>query len=70
MDLADYMKEANLTDAALAERVGRDRTNVARWRTKRTRPDFDALVMIEEMSDGRVTARDFVVSAAAPEAAE
>lgn len=63
MDLADFMKAKKLTDASLAEMVGRDRTNVTRWRTKRTRPDFDALIALEKITDGRVTAKDFAVEA-------
>lgn len=66
MTLAEFMKAEGLSDLQLAERVNRDRTNVLRWRNGVTKPDFDALVAIEEISGGRVTARDF----ATPQAAE
>lgn len=59
MNLADFMKAANLSDVDLAAQVKRDRTNVLRWRTGKTKPDFDALVAIENISNGKVTARDF-----------
>lgn len=59
MNLADFMRTANISDVELATRVNRDRTNVLRWRTGKTKPDFDALVAIEKISDGKVTARDF-----------
>lgn len=59
MNLADFMKAANLSDVELAAQVKRDRTNVLRWRTGKTKPDFDALVAIENISGGKVTARDF-----------
>ena len=65
MDLADFMKNAEMTDAKLAELVGRDRSNVTRWRRKQTKPDFYALVAIEKITDGKVTASDFVPGEAA-----
>lgn len=59
MNLADFMKAENISDVELAAQVKRDRTNVLRWRTGKTKPDFEALVAIEKISDGKVTARDF-----------
>ena len=59
MTLAEYMAQEGLTDVDLAERVNRHRSNVLRWRTGATRPDFDALVAIEHLTGGKVTARDF-----------
>jgi len=60
MKLADYMSLHNLTDEAVATEVDRDRTNVLRWRMGKTKPDFHALVALERMTKGRVTASDFV----------
>lgn len=57
------MKLEGMSDTALATQVKRDRTNVLRWRTGKTKPDFEALVAIEKISDGRVTARDFAEAA-------
>jgi ribosome-binding protein aMBF1 (putative translation factor) len=59
MTLTEFMKLANISDVELATQVKRDRTNVLRWRTGKTKPDFEALVAIEKISDGKVTARDF-----------
>lgn len=59
MTLAEYMEREGLTDLQLAEKVNRDRSNVLRWRKGITKPDFDALVAIEHLTDGKVTARDF-----------
>lgn len=59
MTLAEFMETEKLTDASLAEKVGRDRSNVTRWRRGDTKPDFDALVAIEKISGGKVTALDF-----------
>lgn len=59
MTLAEFMELENLTDAGLAEKVGRDRSNVTRWRRGDTKPDFEALVAIEKITGGKVTALDF-----------
>lgn len=59
MTLSDFMKLNGFSDADLAAIVRRDRSNVLRWRNGVTKPDFDALVAIEKISDGKVTARDF-----------
>lgn len=59
------MKNEEMTDAELAARVKRDRSNVTRWRLKQTKPDFEALVALERISKGKVTASDFVVAEAA-----
>ncbi len=64
MTLAEYMKTAGETDATIADKVGRDRSSVTRWRLGRTKPDFDALVALERASKGLITARDFVEQAA------
>lgn len=65
MRLAEFMEEVGWTDVTLAELVKRDRSNVFRWRLGKTRPDFDALVAIEKLSEGKVTARDFADAEAA-----
>jgi transcriptional regulator with XRE-family HTH domain len=59
MTLAEFMELEKLTDAGLAEKVGRDRSNVTRWRRGDTKPDFEALVAIEKITGGKVTALDF-----------
>lgn len=59
MDLAEYMKKVGMTDDELAAQVKRDRSNVSRWRKKRTRPDFHAIIAIERVTEGIVSARDF-----------
>lgn len=63
MTLAEFMEAEGLDDLGLAIKVNRDRSNVLRWRTGKTRPDFDALVAIENLSGGKVTARDFAKDA-------
>lgn len=61
MELATYMKITNTTDAGLAVKVRRDRSTVTRWRLKRTRPDWEAIQALEEVTEGAVTFRDFMV---------
>lgn len=63
MKLSEYMASEGINDTDLAVRVKRDRSNVLRWRHGKTRPDFDALVAIERITDGKVTARDFAEAA-------
>lgn len=65
MKLADYMETLKITDARLAEAVGRDRTTVSRWRNGKARPDWSAFAAIEKATNGMVTARDFVEREAA-----
>ena len=60
MELAAYMETMKLKDADLAEKISRDRSTVTRWRLKRTRPDWAAINLIEEVTKGAVTARDFL----------
>ncbi len=60
MKLAAYMELTKTTDNELAEKVGRDRSTVTRWRLGETRPDWDAISLLEHATDGAVTARDFV----------
>lgn len=64
MRLADFMRETGITIPQLAEDVGRDRSTVLRWKQGKVKPDFDALVALEKISDGKVTARDFAGEAA------
>lgn len=60
MDLAEYMKQTGMKDGDLARLVERNPSNVSRWRTKKTRPDFNALVRLQEITGGKVTPADFM----------
>lgn len=70
MKLSDYMRDHNLTDAALAERIGRHRVSVTRYRNGRVRPDWDAMMAIEAATNGAVTPNDFIAPAPAEPASE
>jgi transcriptional regulator with XRE-family HTH domain len=65
MTLAEFMKAEGLTDKQVAEFTGRALSNVCRWRNGHTKPDFGALVALEKLSNGRVTASAFAASEAA-----
>lgn len=65
MTLAEYMQLTQTKDQQLAEMLGKDRSSVSRWRTGKTKPDFDALVAIEKLTKGLVTASDFATPMAA-----
>lgn len=65
MKLAAYMKITRTTDAKLAEEVERDRSTVTRWRQGKTRPDWLAIEKLEAVTNGAVTAQDFVTLEAA-----
>jgi len=67
MDLSEWMKKKKLSDADLAAEVKTDRTTVSRWRRKKTRPDWQAIGVLETLSAGKVTARDFLVMGEAAE---
>lgn len=60
MKLSDYMTVNKLTDREVANAVSRDRSNVTRWRLGVTRPDFEALIALEQFTKGKVTAKDFM----------
>jgi DNA-binding transcriptional regulator YdaS (Cro superfamily) len=60
MKLADYLSLKGLNDAEFAEMIGRHRASVTRYRNGRTRPDWDAIAVIERVTAGAVTAADFV----------
>lgn len=59
MKLSAYMELTKITDAKLAEKVGRERSTVTRWRRGNTRPDWEAMIALEKVTDGAVTYRDF-----------
>lgn len=59
MHLSDYMSEQNLTDATVAEAIGRSRATVNRIRNRKVRPDWETIKAIRHFTRGKVTADDF-----------
>lgn len=52
--LAAYMDEANLTDAALARAVGRERSTITKLRHGTALPSLDLALKIAALTGGRV----------------
>ena len=59
MKLADYMAEHGLTDEAVAQRIGRERSFVTRLRQGKASPSLRTLSDISAATGGAVTAEDF-----------
>lgn len=64
MKLEDWMAQAGITDTQLATKVGRDRSVIAKLRAGKTMPSLQVLAAFERLSEGQVTARDFLPSSA------
>ena len=54
------MKMAGLTDEQMAEKIGKDRTLVSRYRRGDVVPPLEIIAQIESASSGAVTFRDFL----------
>ncbi len=59
MTLDEFMTLTNMSVEQLAEKVDRSTTNVSRWRRGITKPDFEALVFIQRLSNNQVLPSDF-----------
>ncbi len=69
MKLSDFLKASGLDDEAFAAQVGDCSAHaVKKWRYAERTPRPDQMRRIAEITDGKVTPNDFVLSAQ-PEAA-
>lgn len=59
MKLSDYMAANGLTDDAVAQRIGRDRSFVTRLRQGRANPSLRTLQDLASATNGAVSAEDF-----------
>ena len=64
MRLADYLKRNRLSCAEFAARLGIHRTEVWNYKTGRRQPRADKVALIEEVTRGKVRAKDFYRTAA------
>lgn len=64
MTLEKYMELTGLTDAELAEKLGRDRTTVTRLRNGSAKPSFEVMLALERLSEGMIRPSDFASEAA------
>lgn len=62
MDLATWLSEHDLTDAAFAGRVGVSQTTISRVRRGVQMPEARLIDRIEAVTDGKVTAADLFAS--------
>lgn len=60
MDLGTYLSERRLTLDAFGRSVGYSAVSVHRWVTRKSRPGWPAVAVIERETGGAVTAADFV----------
>lgn len=59
MNLEAWMRAANLTDAAMAGRIGVSTFAVRKYRRSERIPTREIMSRIVEATDGQVTANDF-----------
>lgn len=60
MTLADWMARNGITAEALAPQVGVHWATIYKWKAHRAFPRVAQLAAIERITDGAVTARDFM----------
>ena len=59
MQLYEYMRKHQLSDAAVAADLKVSRPTVTRWRNRSMRPDWPMAERIQEWSDGDVSPNDW-----------
>lgn len=69
MTLAEYLRTAELTHSAFAEKIGVTQVTVHRWVAGKRFPDRDMILRVEAASAGLVRPADWF-QPATPEAAE
>ena len=60
MQLAEFMQAEDLTDAALGEKIARNRVTVSRYRRGLEPIPGDVVKQLVEMSGGRMTANELL----------
>jgi transcriptional regulator with XRE-family HTH domain len=59
MKLATYLSDNQISDAAFAAMIGRDRSVVSRYRNSLVRPSLDTIRVIHSVTGGAVSYMDF-----------
>ena len=62
MTLEQYMEKKGIKDAEFAERIGKDRSLVSRYRRGEVIPSLDVIARIEAATAKAVSFRDFLAS--------
>ncbi len=60
MKLEQFMQMAGLNDEQMAEKIGKDRTLVSRYRRGEVIPPLEIIARIEDATSNAVTFRDFL----------
>lgn len=60
MKLSEWMIANGVSDDQLAEKVAVDRATISRLRRGKHRPSWPLVAKLSEISDGKVTANDFL----------
>lgn len=60
MTLSDFLSKAKIDRNEFARQVGVDAVTVWRWEKGKRYPPFTSITKIMEVTDGKVTANDFV----------
>lgn len=67
MKLLDYLEQNEMTDAEFAELIGVKRQSIYRYRTGERMPEWPIVARIMQVTEGQVTANDFLPVARAAE---
>jgi transcriptional regulator with XRE-family HTH domain len=62
MQLSDYLKSKNLTEAEFGELIGKSQAAINRYCSGKRMPGRDTLAQIAAVTKGRVQPNDFVLS--------
>ena len=68
MKLAEYMKLTRKTDDDFGRDIGRNRVAVLRYRSGKTVPPLPVIAIIESVTSGAVTWKDFLPGEETPAA--
>ena len=66
MTLIEYLRSTQTSDATFAQKVGRSRWAVRKWMYRQRVPRAAELAAIARLTDGKVTANDFMPPVPAP----
>ena len=67
MRLLEYLQEAQIGDETFAALVGGvSRHAVKKWKYGERKPEADRIIRIEDITEGKVTLRDWLVERATP----
>ena len=60
MKLKNYLASENITDAVFAKTLGKDRSAITKYRSGKITPPLDVIAMIDKITKGSVSFRDFL----------